>query len=229
MATPFATLGFGNGFPFCLVRFNIDPNRTIQNEPSLAQTMESYWNLDEITWGGAVLNPANEPKDLICNPNNNLGFDQYVITQQPTEDEYYVVNASRPRIVVDGGSEYYYHGLSAFYFYRKETSTTGQYISQITFVSYSSTQGASDYSNDTGCQPVYYGSPPSPYIIGYTRTIDNYTFTNVDINGIPFVKTVRTLFDGYNYKTPTTPNPSCPNPAYLPAVGTTPNITLHTY
>lgn len=227
MATAFKTLGFGNGFPFCLVRFNLDPNRTIQNEPSLEQTMESYWNLDEINWGGAVLNPTNEPKDLICNPNDNLGSDQYIITQTTSEDEFYVVSASRPRIVVDGSNEHYYHGLSASYFYRKDTLNTGESISQITSVSYSSTQGASNSIDDTGCQPVYYGSPP--YIIGYSRTVDNYTFTNVTINGIPFVKTVRTLFDGFNYQTPTTPNPSCPNPAYLPALGTTPNITLHTY
>lgn len=229
MATAFKTLGFGNGFPFCLVRFNLDPNRTVQNEPSLEQTMESYWNLDEISWGGAVLNPTNEPKDLICNPNDNLGYDQYIITEEAYEDEFYVVSASRPRILVDGSSEHYNHGLSAFYFHRLETQNQGESIYQTTSVSYDSTQGRSNYINDSGCQPVYYGSPPNPYLIGYSRSVDNYTFTNVTISGIPFVKTVRTLFEGFNYTTNTTPSPSCPNPAYLPAIGTTPNITLHTY
>ena len=96
-------------------------------------------------------------------------------------------------------------------------------------VGYSSTIAYPEETQDTGCQPVYYGSPGNYYIIGYERSIQISTNTNVTINGIPFIKNVTQTFEGFNFLTDTNPNPSCPNPSFPSAPAGVPTISFHTY
>ena len=219
MATPFTALGEGNGFPFCLNTFNLPSGGIIQNAPDLGQTMSAYWNFDSCSWGGASFDPTNEPSDLICNDNDNLGDDINNISN----DEYYVVSNSLPSKVDDNGNVEYLHGISFEY---SKTVYTGTVFHRLT-VNYQSTYYIDD-SYPYVCEPTYYspygGGPP--YIIGYAAFEKIITASNVTISGIPFLKVVTKEFSGSDYSA----NPSCPIVGTYPLEPTTtPTLNLHTY
>ena len=231
MATPFATLGKGNGFPFCLSRNNLTGNQFVQNAPTLEQTMKSYWNLDSISFAGASFDPTNEPNDLICNPNDITGGDVDVVQDDGFGNlrEAYSVSVTIPSIVVDGSNLHFNHGLSMGYNFFELIEGQSETRFESIAVDYSSTIAYPEGTQDTGCQPVYYGSPANSYIIGYERSIQISTNTNVTINGIPFIKNVTQTFEGFNFLTDTNPNPSCPNPSFPSAPAGVPTISFHTY
>ena len=219
MATPFTALGAGNGFPSCLNTFNLPSGGVIQNAPDLGQTMSAYWNFDSGSWGGASFDPTNEPSDLICNNNDNLGSDINGISV----DEYYFVSNSFPSKIDDNGNVEYMHGIQFYYLKVVLTPTDSHRL----IVSYHSTY----YLNDSyayNCAPNYYypsgGGPP--YIIGYGASEKIKTVSNVTISGIPFLKVVEKEFFGSDYSA----NPSCPLVGTYPSEPTTtPTLNLHTY
>ena len=219
MATEFTALGAGNGFPFCLNTLNLPSAGIIQNAPDLEQTMSAYWNFDSGSWGGASFDPTNEPSDLICNDNDNLGDDVNNISN----DESYVVSNSFPSKVDDDDSAEYLHGISFEY---SKTVYTGSGFHRLT-VNYQSTYYVDD-SYPYVCEPTYY-SPyggGSPYIIGYAAFEKIITASNVTISGIPFLKIVTKEFFGRDYSA----NPSCPTVGTYPSEPTTtPTLNLHTY
>ena len=219
MATPFTALGAGNGFPFCLNTLNLPSGGIIQNAPDLEQTMSAYWNFDSGSWGGASFDPTNEPGDLICNNNDNLGDDINNISN----DEFYVVSNGFPSKVDDNVNVEYLHGIQFYYFNEVPTGTGFHRLT----VSYQSTYYIDD-SYPYECDPTYYypygGGPP--YIIGYAASEKIITASDVIISGIPFLKIVTKEFFGTDYST----NPSCPTVGTYPLEPTTtPTLNLHTY
>lgn len=218
MATPFATLGFGNGFPFCLFEYTPNPggNPSAQNAPTLEETMSSYWNIDSITFGPASFNPNNEPKDLICTPNAVLGYDLAYVNNTPNLIEFYDVTIQRPQYVLIGGQKYLQHGLN-FGYTRNEnvfTSTTGTFYEN--YISYSSTIVYPLQNQSYYCNQVYYG-------FNYGQR--QQTLTTTTISNIPFNVRKSQSSSGYDYG----PSPSCQPLSYYPLPTTIPQINLHTY
>ena len=109
MAESFETLGAGNGFSSCLQATQVLYGE-ILNPPSLAQTMNAYWNFDSVSWGGAFFNPDSQPKDLICNPTANVGNSANGDSNPGYPGEFTVRN-SLPRIFFKNGVKYYSHGI----------------------------------------------------------------------------------------------------------------------
>ena len=181
-------------------RNNLIGKQFVQNAPTLEQTMNSYWNLDSISFAGASFDPTNEPKDLICNPNDIRGSDVDVVQSDPFGNlrEAYSVSVTIPSIVVDGSNLHFNHGLSMGYNFFELIEGQSETRFEGIDVGYSSTIAYPEETQDTGCQPVYYGSPGNYYIIGYERSIQISTNTNVTINGIPFIKNVTQTFEGFN-------------------------------
>ena len=219
MAQSFTALGKGNGFPFCLNARNLPSNGIIQNAPDLEQTMSAYWNFDSGSWGGASFDPTNEPSDLICNNNDNLGDDYNNISS----NEYYVVSNSFPAKVDDNGNVEYVHGISFQY---SKTVFLNPGVRNLT-VRYQSTYYI-DNAYPYVCEPIYYYpyGGGNPYLIGYTATERIKTVSNVAISGIPFLKVVTKFFSSSDYSA----NPSCPLVGTYPSEPTTiPTLNLHTY
>lgn len=219
MATPFTALGEGNGFPFCLNTFNLPSGGVIQNAPDLGQTMSAYWNFDSGSWGGASFDPTNEPSDLICNNNNNLGTDYNYISN----DEYYSVSNSFPFKLDDNGNLEYLHGIS-FRYYKIVNTASGFHLLTVKYQSPYYVVDSYPYV----CEPTYY-SPyggGTPYIIGYVAAEKIQTVSYVTISGIPFLKEVTKEFAAADYSS----NPSCPLVGTYPSEPTTtPTLNLHTY
>lgn len=218
MATAFETLGFGNGFPFCLAESTPNPsgNPSAQNEPTLEQTMSSYWNIDSITFGPASFNPNNEPKDLICTPDAVLGYDLAYVNNTPNLLEFYDVTIERPKYVLIGGQKYLQHGLN-FGYTRNEgvfTSTTFTYY--LNTISYSSTIVYPLQNLPYHCDSAYYGK---------TYGQRQQTLTTQTISNIPFNVRKSQESSGGDYG----PSPSCQSLSYYPLPTAVPQITLHTY
>ena len=238
MATPFQTLGAGNGFSFCLERENEFSGQVIQNVPTLAQTMSAYWNIDSISFGGATWNPNNEPTDLICDEDANVGSgENIIIDNPPVEGKGFRVSIYKPTYFIDSTDEYLTdeylkHGLSCRFFHGQEINEgLGDYgISEIlsTVIEYRSGRYGEIEDSDTGCEAVY-GGPNNTDFIGFTRTKETQSVTNVTISGIPFIRTVRKYYSGFTFIVDERSNPQCPVPRFLPETGETPTITLHTY
>lgn len=224
MATAFKTLGFGNGFPFCLSTQVLTlSGYSFQNVPTLEETMKAYWNIDSVSFGGATFDPTNEPKDLICNPDDNIGNDTNIISSTPSGAEYYAVAIQRPRYVTIGSETQLQHGISFVY----ENIFSGGGLFQNTSVVYQSS-----YYRDTAsayqCDPIYYkpSKGATPYQIGNSASQSNQSISNVTIGGIPFVKIITQYWDEGVYGTPP---PACPSVNFLPVPSATPTLTLHTY
>ena len=233
MATPFKTLGAGNGFPFCLSREDAFSGQVIQNVPTLAQTMSAYWNIDSISFGGATWNPDNEPADLICDEAANVGSDvNQIIYNPPVEGKSFTVRINKPTYFIDSTDEYLKHGLFCRFFHGQEINEgIDDYgISEIlsTVIEYQSGRYLGIENSDTGCEAVYAG-PNNTDFIGYQRIKETQSVTNVTISGIPFIRTVRKYYAGFTFIVHGSSNPQCPVPRFLPEAGGTPTITLHTY
>jgi len=216
MATEFSTLGKGNGFPFCLSESIRNGTVTVENEPTLAEAMSAYWNIDSITFGAASFNPNNEPKDLICSPDDVVGYDLSYVQNTAQTIEFYDVTISRPRILIIDGDKYLEHGVSFGYFYENYGSSSVSfnyesnsinYISTITYpltqIPYTCTSGAYGFNFDQQTQ---------------TRTTET-------ISGIPFNVVKSQTAGGYDYSA----SPACQPLTYHPLPTAVPQITLHNY
>lgn len=223
MATAFTALGKGNGFSSCLTSFTPSDNQILLNPPSLAQTMAAYWNLKSISYGGATFTPGNEPMDLICNPNANVG-------NRGEPSLRYIVRNSLPKVFLKDGVKYYSHGISmGFYEENTESSPTGSGgKSSYTLVRYeSSLYAVEKHLTPYNCTDETYGEPPDPYVIGKAAGERTQTISSVTIGGIPFIKNVVKSFGGSFYDIAGTAAP-CPTANY-PSVPIDPTLELHTY
>ena len=242
-AQSFKALGAGNGFPFCLDKFSgtaESPYIEVGNPLTLKETMNSYWNFDKGSWGGAEFDPTNEPKDLAGSSNANIGFDMEIIHSDSNGIEYFQVSNQRPRIfVAPNGEEHYHHGIS--FEYHKEVQSADSTLSDSIDVIYTS-----PIYNDTGqayiCDTVIttrgtnvgppgYTTYTSTYPIGKSATEKTVSADSVEIGGLPFVKLVITEFQGVEYDG--SPGESAPCPVSevnltAPSVGE-PSLTFHTY
>jgi hypothetical protein len=224
MATAFKTLAFGNGFPFCLSTQVLTlSGDTFQNVPTLEETMNAYWNIDSVSFGGATFDPTNEPKDLICNPDDNIGSDTNFVSNTINGAEYYAVAIQRPRYVTIGSETQLQHGIS--FVYENLFSSGGLY--QNTTVVYQSSWYR-DTASAYQCDPIYYKpSKGAPLVqIGNSASQGNQSVSSVTIGGIPFVKSVKQYWDQGDYGYPV---PPCPSVNFLPVPSATPTLTLHTY
>lgn len=216
MATEFSTLGKGNGFPFCLYERTPSGTPTVQNEPTLAETMSAYWNIDSITFGTASFDPNNEPKDLICSPDDVVGYDLSYVQNTPNYIEYYEVTIGRPSISIVSGQKYLNHGLSCDYFYYSNQNIPGGGIFTYNAITYTST--------------ITYPLTQIPYTcnsvpLGFNFDQQQETKTTETISGIPFNVVKSQSVGGYDYGT----SPSCQTLTYYPLPTAVPQITLHNY
>tara|TARA_R110002167_G_scaffold8861_1_gene40601 strand:+ start:443 stop:1123 length:681 start_codon:yes stop_codon:yes gene_type:complete len=223
-ATSFTTLGKGNGFSSCLNELKFINNKFLRNPPSLAETMNAYWNFDSVSWGGASFNPDNEPKDLICNERLNVG--------NGGGGGFEVSNALPTFFYIDG-VKYYKHGISMSFSASNETTEfegwNGGVASYIQVNYFSSLYSVSSNLAGYDCIDETYGEPPDPPVIGKSASERTQSISSVTISGIPFIKTVFKSFGGAFYKNePTDPLPPCPTQSY-PSEPGLPTLNLHTY
>lgn len=240
MAESFRALGAGNGFPFCLQRLQYESNAfstySAGNEPTLNQTMQSYWNIKSVSYGGAEIIVDNEPKDLICDPNANSQTDVYVA--DPSPRSVYSVSIGRPHIAVVNGEEYLAHGIQASHernaddgygytitlwnstwFNTKEEPYTCESLYGMTG------SGGSPTINNTDGSGGYYPTWTSTFEVGkvaYETKVNNYFYT---VMGLPFVKSVIQTAAAEDYST----NYSCPNLSFLPPASENPSLQFHPY
>jgi hypothetical protein len=227
MAESFETLGAGNGFSSCLQATQVLYGE-ILNPPSLAQTMNAYWNFDSVSWGGAFFNPDSQPKDLICNPTANVGNSANGDSNPGYPGEFTVRN-SLPRIFFKNGVKYYSHGIRmSFSASTYEELSNGSESSSIEVVYFSSLYTSQENQPYT-CVTDQVGEPGDEEDIGKTSSEFNFSVSSVTISGIPFIKTVTKSRGGSNYKENLSdPLPECPNPSF-PLEPGPPSLNLHTY
>jgi len=231
MATAFTAFGKGNGFPCCLDEINLPSGGIILNPPSLAQTMNAYWNFKSASFGGATLDLGNQPKDLICNETLNVGSASY--GNPGTVAGRYQVRNALPRIFTENGVKYYRHGIYMnFYAQRNTNNGNGAQFSSIdvTYISaYYFPANVEPYS----CVDITFGEPPEDEVIGREADSITETVSSVTISGIPFIKKVKKVFSGQVYAVEGSdgklgPVPPCPT-RNAPNDPGLPTLTLHTY
>tara|TARA_R110002153_G_scaffold23542_1_gene76135 strand:- start:293 stop:991 length:699 start_codon:yes stop_codon:yes gene_type:complete len=229
MAEPFATLGDGCGFPEPLTEFDAG-NGIVLNAPTLEQTMNAYWNFKSATFGAATFEPGNEPKDLICNQNANVGSASSG-DGQPNQGGSFTVRNSLPAIFVSGGVKYYKHGIRMYFQASTSVEENGGGRGSSIYVSYFSalyTVQTSPALQPYSCYDETYcpeGIPPC-MVIGKGASEVTQTQSSVTIGGIPFIKQISKSFGGTFY--PSSPPGPCPQRDY-PAEPGAPSLTLHTY
>jgi len=227
-ATSFTTLGKGNGFSSCLKELEIEDNQILLNPPSLAETMNAYWNFNNASWGGASFNPDNEPKDLICDETLNIGVGA-AGSSSPNQGGSFSVSNALPKFFFRDGVKYYKHGISMSFSARTRIEENNGVKDSEIGVNYFSGLYVED-SNlyPYSCTDIIFGEPPSDEVIGKEASEKTQSFSQVTISGIPFIKEVFTLFDGEAYRDdPDSALPQCPSPSYVDPG--TPTLTLHTY
>jgi len=229
MAQSFTALGKGNGFPFCLTKINIS-NKILVNPPSLAETMNAYWNFDSVSWGGASFNPDNEPKDLICgSPSLNLGSDS-AGDEAPNQGGLFRVRNSMPTFFSVGGVKYYKHGINMDFTARTLVEENGGGKGSTIRVNYFSALYTEEENEPYACfDEIFEGS-----VVGKTASEKNQTISSVTISGIPFIKEVIKSFGGTAYAVEGSdgklgPVPPCPTSDGYPADPGLPTLNLHTY
>jgi len=224
MAQSFTALGKGNGFPFCLTEVNVSDNAILSNAPTLEQTMNAYWNFKSATFGGATFEPGNEPKDLICSPDANVGSARSG-DDSPNQGGEFTVRNSRPSIYYFGGVKYYRHGIKMSFGASNVSEENGGGRGSLLQIDYFS-------GLYIGTTPLYgyecidetFGEPPDPPVIGKSAGERTESFTAVTIGGIPFVRRIFKSFGGSYYGD----GVPCPARNY-PAEPGTPTLNLHTY
>lgn len=240
MAESFRALTKGNGFPFCLQKNYFQSNEfstySAGNEPTLDQTMQSYWNIKSVSYGGAEIIVDNEPKDLICDPSANFQTDVHVADVSPRS--VYSVSIARPYIAIVNGEEYLAHGISAGH----EANSGDGYGYTIT--SWNSTWfntkgepytcqsiygatggGGSPTVGNTDGNGGYYPAWSSTYEVGkvaYQTRVNTSFYT---VMGLPFVKNVVQTAAAEDYST----SYSCPNLSFLSPAGGSPSLQFHPY
>tara|TARA_R110002020_G_scaffold43518_1_gene126366 strand:+ start:1546 stop:2253 length:708 start_codon:yes stop_codon:yes gene_type:complete len=232
-ADSFTALGRGNGFPFCLSHINLANNETILNAPDLEETMKAYWNISKLSFGGAVFEPTNEPKDLICNPDDNQGTDVFEPSPHEYDGEFFECTLSSPFKVKDIGNDksYYAHGIQFAYNVFDVRQFGGDYspTGADTTTIYTSTK-IRDYSSPYECENFYYstspGTPPSK--AGKIARQTDQTTSSVTIGGIPFIKTIIQSWDEIAFDEPDAPA-SCPSADFINPTTVLPSIAFHTY
>ena len=230
MAQSFTALGKGNGFPFCLTKINIS-NKILVNPPSLAETMNAYWNFDSVSWGGASFNPDNEPKDLICgSPSLNLGSGN-AGDSSPNQGGKFTVKNALPTFFYFNGVKYYKHGISMRFEARTlvEDSSAGERSKgSAIIVNYFSSlyTEAEDLTPYTCIDETFQG-----VVVGKSASERTQSISSVTISGIPFIKEVIKLFGGVAFRDsdPDDPIPPCPTSDGYPGDPGFPTLNLHTY
>ena len=231
-ATSFTTLGKGNGFSSCLNELKFISNKFLLNPPSLAETMNAYWNFDSVSWGGASFNPDNEPRDLICDERLNVGGGG-AGSSSPNQSGSFSVSNALPTFFYFDGVKYYKHGISMSFSASNETTEfegwNGGVASSIQVNYFSSLYSVQSNLVSYKCIDETFGEPPDPEVIGKSASERTQSINRVTISGIPFIKTVFKSFGGAFYKNdPDDPLPPCPTQSY-PSEPGLPTLNLHTY
>ena len=242
MAESFRALGAGNGFPFCLVRrsFTSDEFHTYNagNVPTLNETMQAYWNIESVSYGGASITVNSEPKDLICDPNANNQNDVYVESRSPRS--VFSVSIGRPYMAVVNGEEYLAHGIYADHYGMSgdslsETSTIwrstaynskGTPYTCSTVYGNTGTGGSPTVNNPHGTPDGgFYPTHTHSYEVGKVAYQTKVTNGFYSIMGLPFTKTVIQSSHGEDYGE----NSSCPSLDFLPSPSNTPLLSFKPY
>ena len=231
-AQPFNALGKGNGFNRCLRTVAVSGNN-ILNPPTFEQTVGAYWNFLSATFGGASFEPGNEPRDLICTEGAAFGDD--ADTQGGSGDdplELFSVSNGVPGIVkdaADGETIYYKHGIR--FFYSAGEDIDGGNGVKLTRVDYRSTIAGSTASIPYSCTILNNTtSGGSTYSIGKVATQSKVAVSSVDIDGLPFIKTVTQYFQQATFDDPVgSGSAECAPASFLPAPSEVPSLTLWNY
>ena len=218
-ADSFTALGKGNGFSQCLNTIDLRENRVILNPPTLAQTMSAYWNIKSVSFGGAEFEPGNEPKDLICTPTANQGFDLNTLQDTSFRFEQYAAGIGNPSRINDVEEKEIYYAHNLFFEYNNYSLSVplggGGFADIFTDVKYQSTI----YHDDA---IAYACLPPAGSIYTYSADETQLVVSEVTIEGIPFIKILTHSFFGIA-------DDFCPTTQFNPGTGLEPSITLHTY
>jgi hypothetical protein len=233
-ATPFTALGKGNGFNSCLTTVNEYENTVLFNEPTLAETMKAYWNLNSVSWGGAVFRPSDrksdyQPRDIICDKSASSGAHEV----GNLDDGLYSVSNSLPRLFVkDNGKKYYIHGIRMSYYIRKTTDSSWDEGGSAISVDYFSTYYSHIDDEAYDCYTIEFPTGPDESTdIGKAAGESSQVVSSVTISGIPFIKIVQKSFGAANYIEGDTgsPLPPCPPAKYPSMPAGEPTLDFYTY
>jgi len=231
-ANKFTALGKGNGFNRCLSSRTASGDEII-NAPTFEQVVGAYWNFHSGSFSGASFEPTNEdgeevqPSDLICNPFANAGFDSDGSIGPPSES--FLVSNTVPEMVrVDGDDKiiYYAHGIG----FRYTIFQSGN-PRKLTTVDYNSTVARDAEPIPYSCTVLSTStSGGSSYTIGKLATERTVDVSSVDIDGLPFVKTVVQDFSESTFDDPAgSGNSVCASSSFLPETSETPSLTFWDY
>tara|TARA_R110001592_G_scaffold62268_1_gene190437 strand:+ start:145 stop:837 length:693 start_codon:yes stop_codon:yes gene_type:complete len=227
-ANKFTALGKGNGFNRCLSSQTVSADEII-NAPTFEQVVGAYWNFHSVSFSGASFEPENEPSDLICTEGAAFGFDTDGSFGPPSES--FLVSNGAPGIVrIDGNDKmiYYRHGIG----FRYSTFGGGaENIQKFTSVYYTSTVAIDVEPIPYSCTVVNNTtSGGTTYSIGKSASQRTVDVSSVDIDGLPFVKTVIKDFSGISFDDPVgSGNAVCEPASFLPETSETPSLTFWDY
>ena len=214
MAESFTALGKGNGFNTCLEEIDVSDDAIVSSAPSLAQTMNAYWNFESATFGGATFEPGTQPISLIC-------------------PGAFTVKNSLPKIFSEGRKNYYRHGIEMNFLANQSIAlSNGQADSEISIKYFSALYYEDPNLEPYTCIDITFGEPPNEEVVGRQASEKTQTVSQVIISGIPFIKEVSKRFVAENYASGSStgigPVPACPTASY-PEEPDEPTLTLHTY
>ena len=228
-AQPFNALGKGNGFNRCLTTRTVSGNN-ILNPPTFEQVVGAYWNFHSASFSGASFEPGNEPRDLICTERAAFGNDSD--GSGGSGGERFGVSNGVPGIVKDAADDetiYYEHGIR-FNYSTSEEIDGGNGV-KLTNVYYRSTIAGSPAPIPYSCTILNNTtSGGSTYSIGKVATQSKVAVSSVDIDGLPFIKTVTQYFQQATFDDPVGGGSAeCAPASFLPEPSETPSLTLWDY
>tara|TARA_R110000851_G_scaffold284671_1_gene438234 strand:- start:31 stop:729 length:699 start_codon:yes stop_codon:yes gene_type:complete len=232
MAESFTALGKGNGFNTCLEEIDVSDDAIVSSAPSLAQTMNAYWNFESATFGGATFEPGTQPISLICEPTGNVG-ENVDGDSRPGYPGAFTVKNSLPKIFSEGRKNYYRHGIEMNFLANQSIAlSNGQADSEISIKYFSALYYEDPNLEPYTCIDITFGEPPNEEVVGRQASEKTQTVSQVIISGIPFIKEVSKRFVAENYASGSStgigPVPACPTASY-PEEPDEPTLTLHTY
>jgi len=228
-AQPFNALGKGNGFNRCLTTRTVSGDEII-NAPTFEQAVGAYWNFHSASFSGASFEPGNEPSDLICTEGAAFGGDSD--GSSGSGEELFSVSNGVPGIVKDAADDktiYYEHGIQ--FSYTASEDIDGGNGLKLTNVYYRSTIAFNVAPIPYSCTVLNNTtSGGTTYSIGKFATRRKVDVSSVDIDGLPFVKTVVQDFSQTTFDDPVgSGNAECASSSFLPEPSEVPSLTLWDY
>jgi hypothetical protein len=210
IATPFKTLGAGNGFPYCLEKIELSSIQEIgSSDVSLEDAMKTTWLLSEAVFKLAKVNFANgsatnvvegvvknqtigrsEPKDRASGEFAQAYAYEEIYSEGSIDLGGYNVTVGPVKYALDGeGKKRYFHGITFTY---SANAFDSYYGGDSSYCTYSSgpmlnTAGISSTINKGAeVNAAGFGENGDE---GYATRVRQGTQSIVTINGIKFVKT----------------------------------------